>query len=323
MPPATATLHIASQLGPDFDRRLQARLEIDPVYAGARVHPVPAGPPRHLPEEAEVLVAQPMWQALATPTPAGWPHRVRWVQLAAVGVDGYPRWLLETTPVSAARGTASLVIAEYVLAALFAAAKDLPGLWVHDAAQWRLRPTGSLAGATLGLYGWGSIAQAVAARAQALGMSVLAVRRSNAPFGLPGVERAANLGQLLRRSDHLVLAAPATPDTRHVIDRASLAHARPGLHLVNVARGSLVDQQALLEALNEGRLARATLDVTEPEPLPTGHPLYAHPRVFISPHTSAISPATQDALAALLVRNLHRHARGEALEHAYDPQRGY
>ncbi|MFT4268956.1 MAG: NAD(P)-dependent oxidoreductase, partial [Xenophilus sp.] len=295
----------------------------DGRFARAAVQPVPRGVPDALPDGAQVLVAQPMWDALDTPAPAGWPHGLQWVQLAAVGLDGYPSWLLRSTPVSAARGTASPVIAEYVLAAVLAAAKDLPGLWIRDPAQWRLRPTGSVAGATLGLYGWGSIAQAIAPRALALGLSVLALRRSEAPFGVPGVRRAASLQELLRESDHLVLAAPATPETRHVIDHAALAHARPGLHLINVARGSLVDQAALLEALDAGRLSRATLDVTEPEPLPAGHPLYAHPRVFISPHTSAISPSTREALADLLLDNLRRRSRGEPLAHVPDPGLGY
>lgn len=323
---ATRHLRIASQLGPAFDDALRRRLAegaLQAAFPGADVHALPRGLPHALPQDAQVLLALPMWKEVDAPVPPGWPHRLDWVQLAAVGVDGYPGWLLHGTPVSAARGTASEVIAEYAIAAIFAAAKDLPGLWIRDAADWRLRPTGSVAGSRLGLYGWGSIAQAIARRAIALGMQVSAVRRSEAPLGLDGVSRAADLGALLAHSDHLVLAAPATAATRHVISRDSLRGARPGLHLVNLARGSLVDQTALLEALDTGRLSRATLDVTEPEPLPAGHPLYAHPRVFLSPHTSAIAPQAEAALLELFTGNLLRRRRGEALLHALDPARGY
>ncbi|MEF7613547.1 NAD(P)-dependent oxidoreductase [Aquincola sp. MAHUQ-54] len=124
-----------------------------------------------------------------------------------------------------------------------------------------------------------------------------------------------------RRADHVVLAAPGTPQTRHIVDAAALAHARPGLHLVNVARGSLVDQDALLAALDAGRIDSASLDVTEPEPLPAGHPFYTHPRVRLSPHTSAISPAQQTALVDKFVRNLARFDAGERLEDLLDAQR--
>jgi phosphoglycerate dehydrogenase-like enzyme len=130
-----------------------------------------------------------------------------------------------------------------------------------------------------------------------------------------------SLEALLSTSDHVVLAAPATPDTRHLIDGQALAHAKPGLHLVNVARGSLVDQDALLSALDQGRLGRASLDVTEPEPLPTGHPLYTHPKAFLSPHTSAISPLQQQELAARFAENLARYERGEALIDEIGPER--
>ena len=101
--------------------------------------------------------------------------------------------------------------------------------------------------------------------------------------------RGLSLAELLATSDHLALVAPGTEATRHVINAASLAHARPGLHLVNVSRGSLIDQTDLLAALDAGRLGYASLDVTEPEPLPSGHPLYTHPRVYLSSHTCAIT----------------------------------
>lgn len=329
--PDQAPLVIASQLDAAVNDRLRARLAERP-FAGAERATVIALPtdarPDGLPAEAQVLIARPLYQALGQPAPEGWPRGLRWIQLAGIGLDGYPRWLLDTVPASVARGTSSDVIAEYVIGVIFAAAKDLPGLWIHDAADWKLRPTGSVAGSTLGLYGWGGISQAVARRALALGQQVRVLRASDAPVVLdgaahPGLARAADFEDLLRTSDHLLLAAPATEATRHIVNRDSLRHARPGLHLINVARGSLVDQDALVEALDAGVLARASLDVTTPEPLPAGHPLYRHPRVFLSPHTCAISPETEQGVVELFVRNAARQLAGQPLEHALDLSRGY
>src|SRR5690606_11871055 len=140
---------------------------------------------------------------------------------------------------------------------------------------------------TLGIAGYGAIGREVAKRAQALGMDVLALRRGGAAVAPDtGVRAVASVEDLLGASDHVVLALPITPQTRHCINARSLAHAKPGLHLVNIARGALVDQPALLQALDSGRLSGATLDVTDPEPLPEGHALYHHPRVHLTPHVS-------------------------------------
>lgn len=324
-------LVIASQLDTAPNDALRARLAEEPFpgAASARVVALPAtAVPHDLPHDAQVLIARPNYKLLQEPPPADWPRGLQWVQLGGIGLDGYPRWLLDRVPVAVARGTSSNVIAEYVIATVFAAAKNLPGLWIRDAAHWKLSATGSVAGSTLGLYGWGGIGQAVARRALALGQRVRVLRRSDVPITLdgsphPGIERAASLEDLLATSDHLLLAAPATADTRHVINADSLRHAKPGLHLINVARGSLVDQDALIQALDEGRLSRASLDVTTPEPLPAGHPLYTHPRVFITPHTSAISPETEQGVIELFLRNAARFVHGEAPEHLLDPQRGY
>ena len=119
---------------------------------------------------------------------------------------------------------------------------------------------------------------------------------------LEGVSLCPDLPTLLGRSDHLVVAAPATPATHHLLDDAAFAALKPGVHLVNVARGSLIDQDALLRALDDGRVAMASLDVVEPEPLPGGHPLYRHPSVRLSPHISWSSPRTVARTMSLLHR---------------------
>ena len=309
---------VASQFDPKVNALLAER-------TGLAVRDVPPGPLTALPQGADVLFALPAPKGqtlLKTPAPAGW-NEVRWVQLASVGIDYYPDWLFEGPVVTTARGTASVAIAEYVLAAIFTAAKQIPEIWLDQASDWRRLTLGLVQGTTLGLYGFGSIGRALAQRALALGIKVVALRRSGAPFGVDGVERVDSLDQLLARSDHLVLAAPSTAETRHAIGRAELAHARPALHLINNARGNLVDHQALLDALNEGKVALATLDVTDPEPLPAGHAFYGHPRVRLSPH---ISPSTDQIVPALIdkfVLNLDRFRSGEPLTDVVDAARGY
>lgn len=138
-------------------------------------------------------------------------------------------------------------------------------------------------------FGFGAIGSALAIRAQALGIRVIATNHSGKPFYVPGVERAKSLPALFAESDHVVVAAPATAETHHLVDAQLLSHAKPGLHLINIARGSLVDEQALIAALDAGQLERATLDVSQIEPAPANHPFYSHPKVRLSPH---VSPST-------------------------------
>lgn len=255
--------------------------------------------------------------------PTGWPGSLRWVQLVSSGIDFYPDWVFQGPPVTSGKGANAEQVAEFALALVFAAAKQLPGLWVKDA-DWRLTALAPVRGRTLGILGFGSIGQSLARKASALGMRVLALSRPGQAIAeVPGVERVENLHQLFANSDHLVLAAPLTPATRGLIDHSVLAHAKPGLHLINIARGGVLDQQALLTALDSGLIARASLDVTDPEPLPAGHPLYHHPRVFLSPHTSAISEDGYPAFLEAFLDNFARYREQLPLRNLVDTQRGY
>jgi len=217
-------------------------------------------------------------------------------------------------------------IAEWVLAAMLAHEKQFPESWISEPlASWEGRTArlGTLAGRTLGLVGFGTIARAVAVRAQAFGMEVQAFRRSDTPIDLDGVHRAVSLVDLARSSDHLVVTAPATADTRHLVGAEVLAAVKPGAHLVNIARGSIVDQDELRAALDDGRLARATLDTVEPEPLPAGHWLYGHPKVRLSPHISWSGPDSIPILFDLFLDNVRRRFDGEPLEGVVDIAAGY
>ena len=140
---------------------------------------------------------------------------------------------------------------------------------------------------------------------------------------MPGVEVVKSLAELLPDAQHVVLAAPATARTRHLIDAAAFALMTPGVHLVNIARGSLIDQDALRVALDDGTVAMATLDTVDPEPLPEGHWLYAHPRVRVAAHVSWYSPELQRAAVDIFVDNLGRFLRDEPLRGVVDPAEGY
>lgn len=250
---------------------------------------------------------------------------VRWVQLGGTGIDGAPPELFKSVPtVTCARGASAIPISEYVLAVMLAFAKQFPQSWLSERPKtWNIQRLGTLAGQTLGIVGFGGIGRAVAIRALAFGMDVVVVRRTEAPVDLPGVERAGTLAEMLPRLDHLVLAAPATHRTRNLLDAAMLTLVKPGLHLVNISRGKLIDQDALRAALDDGRIARASLDVMTPEPLPAGHWLYTHPSVFLTPHSSWSSPRFLDASIGLFTDNLRRFLAGKPLQGIVDPVEGY
>lgn len=249
---------------------------------------------------------------------------VRWIQTMGTGVDHFPLDAVGERTLTCARGASSVPIAEWVLAMLLAHAKRLPEMWLSEPSEsWNMANLDGLAGAKLGLVGIGTIGQEVARRALAFGMEVRAVRRTATPSPLDGVAISTSLHDVIGWADHLVVAAAATPDTRHLIDEGALAAAKEGLHLVNVARGSLVDPEALRAALDAGRVARASLDTVEPEPLPAGHWMFAHPKIFVSAHISWSAPGSLEALADAFADNLERWIAGEPLQHVVDVKTGY
>ncbi len=154
-------------------------------------------------------------------------------------------------------------------------------------------------------------------------MRVLAIRRTSRPSPVAGVETTRSLPELLSAADHLVLTAPGTHETQHLLDGAAFDAVRPGVHVVNIARGSLIDQDALRVALGDDRVALASLDTVDPEPLPADHWMYTHPRVHLSPHISWSMPAATDVLVATFVENLRRYVAGEPLDGVVDVDAGY
>lgn len=313
------SLVIASQMEAGFNDRLRER-------PGATVVEVADDRPWEAANDADVLLIRPTptWRAnRSLARPAGWPGRLRWVFSASVGVDFYPPWLLDAPLVTCGRGVASDEIADYVVAAIYRRAKDLDAVRARSLAEWRQAPLGQVAGSTVGIVGLGAIGAAVARRAVALGMKVVAARRRDLPSAIDGIVLADDIGHVVAAADHIVLALPGTPATAKLIDAAVLARAKPTAHLINVSRGSVLDQSALLAALDAGRLGFATLDVTEPEPLPEDDPLWRHERVFLTPHVSSNYTRVRAALHDQIAANLDRFVRGETPADVVDPATGY
>jgi phosphoglycerate dehydrogenase-like enzyme len=252
---------------------------------------------------------------------------VRWVQLSGTGIDNVaPAVFSHGRVVTNARGASAVPISEWVMAAVLAWAKRMPETFLHEPPKyWNFPnpPLDRIEGSTLAVVGLGGIGAAVATRAQAFGMHVRAMRRTDAPSPVPGVEVVSSLDELLPGAAHVVLAAPATAKTRHLIDAAAFAKMTPGAHLVNIARGALVDQDALRHALDDGTVAQATLDTVDPEPLPGGHWLYEHAKVRLTAHISWYTPQLQATAVDILLENIGRYLSGEPLLYVVDPVEGY
>jgi phosphoglycerate dehydrogenase-like enzyme len=275
------------------------------------------------PDAAVVLVTGPWPPAAHT----GWAEQAdsaRWVHFWSAGIDGYPPEWLDGRQVSCSRGFNSVPIAEFALALILDAVKGLPGLFSERTAGPDHMPLGTLDGATVGLFGLGAIGEAVTKRLRGFDANIIGRRRQPGRGGIDGVELVDSLAELVGRSDHLVICAPLTHETRHVFDRAMFEQAKPGIHIVNIARGPLIDHDALVWALEAGIVGRASLDLTEPDPLPDDHPLLSDPRVFVTPHMAwSGARGHTDALLDNFLSNLSRFESGEPLIGAVDLEIGY
>jgi phosphoglycerate dehydrogenase-like enzyme len=281
--------------------------------------------PWEIAREVDVLLTRPLagWQKAPTEKPAGWPFDLRWIQTASTGVDFFPAWLLDGPVVTVGRGISADPIAEYVLAAILGFEKRIHDLRPRSRQEWKITPLGSVSGKTIGIAGYGAIGRAVIERVRPFGVTIRVLRRSAWPYVPPGIEPVDSIEQLVESSDHLVLALPATARTAHLINAGILARAKKSLHLINVARGRIVDQSALLSALDNGQIAGATLDVTDPEPPPDGDPIYRHPKVVLTPHVSWTGGADTHRLANKALVNLDAYAHGVPLADIFDKNLEY
>jgi phosphoglycerate dehydrogenase-like enzyme len=261
---------------------------------------------------------------------------LEWAHTAAAGVGG------SITPAFRATGatltnSASVYaepIADWVLAALGfclrgfhrAVAASREPRWAKGAFTDRRGVVRELAGTRVGIVGLGGIGRAVARRCAALHMEVRGIRRRpgvRRPRGVRWVGGSGDLERLAAESDVLVIAAASTRATRGLVDRAALAALPDGAYVLNVARGALLDEAALLDQLDAGRLGGAVLDVFAAEPLPPGHRFWTHPRVFVTPHVAGVSDRFWEREVALLAENVERYRRGRRLKNIVDLDAGY
>jgi len=267
--------------------------------------------------------------------------RLAWVHSATSGVEraltpaSRERGLIVTN----ARGVFSRPIAEYVLMMILAVSRRLPQLLeLQRERTWQPLEGSELRDVTVGIVGLGSIGRAVGALATAFGCRVIAVRRRPESGGdvsregedltfedamLDRVGGPEMLPELLGGSDFIVLAAPLTPETEDMINADTLAMVKPGAWLINVARGRLIDERALLRALRDGPLGGAVLDTFREEPLPALSSFYELPNVIVTPHTAWSSGRVLDRSVDLFCDNLRRFANGEPLLNVVDPTAGY
>ncbi|MFZ3392203.1 D-isomer specific 2-hydroxyacid dehydrogenase family protein [Rhodococcus sp. 7Tela_A2] len=297
-------------LGPDHDDYLAAAI----TDGGATVSSL---------EDADAVV----WYGSAEDFPA-LPERVRWVQLAYAGIEPFFRaGLVDRTRVwTNASGVYADNVAEYAVGALLVGLRQFhtavaANRWSKDRIDPLVRP---LHGSTVAIVGCGGIGRAMIPRLRAFGVEVVAVTRSGRPVDGASVTLPAHrTSEVWTMADHFVVAAPATADTDRLVGAAAFDAMPDTAWLVNVARGNLVDTDALVDALRAGTIAGAVLDVTEPEPLPDGHPLWALDNCVITPHVANTRSGLTATFAPTLRENVRRFIAGEDLVARVDPSAGY
>ncbi|MFD4610854.1 D-2-hydroxyacid dehydrogenase [Streptomyces sp. NPDC058440] len=280
-----------------------------------------AGLAARLPE-ADVLL---VWDFASTAVRDAWPGegpRPRWVHTASAGVDQVmcPELAASPAVVTNARGVFDEPIAEYVAALVLALAKDLPRtLDLQREGRWRHRESQRVAGTRACVVGSGPIGRAIARTLGALGVRAAVVGRA-ARAGVHGPE---DLDRLVARADWVIAAAPLTEETRGMFDARRFGLMQPSARFVNVGRGQLVDEEALVRALTDRWIAGAALDVFQDEPLTPDSPLWRVPGLVVSPHMSGDTVGWRDELSAQFVEFYGRWEAGERLPNIVDKQRGY
>ena len=249
---------------------------------------------------------------------------LKWIHVFGTGIDGFPLEALGDTILTSARGASAVQVAEWAFTRILAARKNLPENWISAPSPlWSIADNiGAVQGQTLSIFGFGSIGRELAKRALAFDMKVLAMTRQS-PVSMDGVETADSLEALFAKADHLVLAAPATIETDNIVNTKTLNYLKPDAHLVNIARGSLVDENDLKLALESGKLARASFDAVQIEPLPADHWIYRHEKVFLSPHLAWCDMRVIDSISTSFLDNLVLFAKQEPLNNVVDKKAGY
>ena len=341
--PATTVL-IASPLEAELVEHVRGAVDGIEVLFEPALLPVPRYPCEHGGTKPELDPAQSQrwsellaaaevtfdfdWRepaAMATNAP-----RLRWVQATSAGIGGFvARTGLDKTGITftTAAGVHAVPLAEFALTGVLHLAKGLPHLRAQQAAhRWERYATSSVRGRRAVVVGLGSIGRETVRLLDAVGLDVTGVGRPGRTYDVPGAARLVSTDELdavLPDAEVVVLATPLTEETAGLLDRARIEALPAGAIVVNVARGQVVDEAALVDALTAGHLGGAALDVFEVEPLPAGSPLWDLPNVIVSPHSASTLVSENAAIVDLFIDNLRRFADGRPLRNTYDATRGY
>ncbi len=256
--------------------------------------------------------------------------KVRWVHSRSAGLETvlFPALIRSPVPLTNGRGVFSDSLGEFVLGAVLYFAKGFRRMvQSQQKGVWDQFDTEPVEGKTVGIVGYGDIGRAIASRCHAMGMKVLALRRRpRESAGDPLIDQVFPTErklEMLSRCDYIAVAAPLTPETRGMIGAAEFAVMQPNAVIINVGRGPVIDEAAMIEALDRGRIRGAALDVFDREPLPDGHPFYRLENVLLSPHCADHYPDWLEQAMRFFLENFERFRNGQPLLNVIDKQQGY
>jgi phosphoglycerate dehydrogenase-like enzyme len=257
--------------------------------------------------------------------------KVRWVHSRSAGLDSllFPELVESPVPLTNGTGVFSLSLGEFALAAILYFAKDFRRMIRNQmAGRWEQFDITEISGQTVGIVGYGDIGRAVATRVRAMGMRVLAVKRHGPPLYnvdplVDQIYSPEHRIEMISRCDYIVASAPLTPETRGMIGEAEFAAMKPSAVVINIGRGPVIDEDAMLKALTAGRIKGAGLDVFTHEPLPEGHPFYRLENVLLSPHCADHTADWLEQAMRFFLENFERFRKGEPLRNVVNKKLGY
>jgi phosphoglycerate dehydrogenase-like enzyme len=256
--------------------------------------------------------------------------KVQWIHNISAGVESvlFPELIASPVPLTNGRGVFGRVLGEWAVAAMLFFAKGLRRLVKQqEEGVWEQFDVEELHGKTLGIIGYGEIGRSAAVRAKPFGMRISAIRRkpglSTSDPLLDAIYSPDRLHDLLREADYVLISAPNTPETKAMIGERELAVMKQSAVLINVGRGPLIDEAALINTLQHNRIRGAALDVFNEEPLPAGHPFYGLKNVLLSPHSADHFSGWIESAVRMFVRNFDHYVKGEPLENVVDKHAGY
>lgn len=256
---------------------------------------------------------------------------VQWVHSRAAGLDNqlFPELIESHVPMTNGTGVFSPSLGEFALAAILYFAKDLRRMVRNqERGVWEQFDITLISGQTVGIIGYGDIGRAVAARVHAMGMRVLAVKRHGPPLYnadplVSQIFAPDRLHEMLPQCDYVVACAPLTPETRGMIGNREFAAMKPEAVIVNIGRGPVIDEAAMVRALTDGTIKGAALDVFDKEPLPEGHPFYSLQNVLVSPHCADHTPDWMELAMQFFIQQFEHFVKGEPLRNVVQKKLGY